>query len=115
MSIGHPMESQCDAVCCWEALFLFFNVWRFQSLEPTSPASWYPSEILGSRHTPSPRYGGYWCRISRVDLRTGEHQTVLDEKTIRLPPTFSDGWVSRIMSVSADGKTAICQLGPQTG
>jgi hypothetical protein len=43
VSTRHPMESQRDAICCWDAPFLFFNVWRYHELEPKS---WYPSDIL---------------------------------------------------------------------
>jgi hypothetical protein len=88
------------------------TVWRFQV---TQPRSWYPSEIIGSRHTPSVGFGGDWFGIERFNLRTHEHQIVMDETTMRLPPGFVGGWVSCIMSVSAGGALAVCQVGLNMG
>jgi hypothetical protein len=112
VGVRHPMETQNDAVCCCDAPYLFFNVWRYQAIDPRW---WYPSEILGSRLAPSPGFGADWFGVDRFDLRTGEHQTVLDERTMLLPPGYVGGWISRIMSVSADGASAICHAGLDLG
>jgi hypothetical protein len=112
VSVRHPLESQVDAVCCGNAPVLLFNEMRF--CEP-KPKSWYPSELLKGQHEPPVGHGADWLGVRRIDLRTGKDETVLDERTISPPPPFVGGWVSRLMSVSTDGSSAICQVGLDLG
>ena len=60
-------------------------------------------------------HGADWMCVRRFNLRTGDHETVLDENTILPPPPFIGGWVSSLMSVSADGSSALCTVGLDLG
>lgn len=112
VSVRHPLESQQDATCCWDAPFLFYNEMRFRT---TEPKSWYPSELMKGQPEQPVYHGADWMCVRRFNLRTGDHETVLDENTILPPPPFIGGWVSSLMSVSADGSSALCTVGLDLG
>lgn len=89
VSVCHPLESQQDAICSWDAPYLFYNEMRFR--EP-APKSWYPSELMKGQPERPIYYGGDWKCVRRFNLRTGEQERVLDEETILPPhPISADG------------------------
>jgi len=105
------LEDQKDPICCASAPFLFFNEMRYREIGRTPP---YLKHLLKGQ-TSFPTYGGDWFGVRRYNLETGEDRTVLDEDTLKPPTQYSRGWVARLLTVSADGRTAVASVGLQAG
>jgi hypothetical protein len=111
IDVRDERESQQDAHCCDGAPYLVFNEMRFREPRPR-PA--YLDVVLRGKGPPEP-WGADWVGIRRVNLETGEDVRVLDRESLRPPPPYTSGWVSQILSVSADGSEAVCVVGLTPG
>jgi hypothetical protein len=60
----------------------------------------------------SQRAGNQWNRGASDRSSTDR---VLDEESLHVPPPYTSGWVSQILSVSADGSGAVCVVGLTPG
>jgi hypothetical protein len=112
VGVRHELESQEDAHCCEAAPFLIFNELRIRETQPI-PA-WLQQLSKGKRLPPA-GHGADWLGIRRFNLETGEDQRLLDKETLHPIPPYTSGWVSRIMSVSVDGSSAVCTVGLTAG
>jgi hypothetical protein len=112
VGVRDELESQRDAHSCERAPFLIFNELRFRKPQPM-PA--YLEVVLQGRKLPPEPWGADWIGIRRLDLETGEDTRVLDEGSLNPPPPYTSGWVSQILSVSADGSGAVCTVGLMPG
>jgi hypothetical protein len=92
--------------------FLIFNEMQFSKLRPT-PA--YLKVFLKGAELPHDGWGVNWVGIRRINLETGEDTQVLDQESLGVPPSYASGYVSRILSVSADGSGAVCVVGLMHG
>jgi hypothetical protein len=111
VGVRHELESQQDAHCCEQAPFLVFNEMRFREPRPT-PA--YLQVVMKGKVPPEP-WGADWLGIRRFNLETGEDTLVLDKESLRPTPPYTSGWVSQLLSVSADGSNAVCVVGLTPG
>jgi hypothetical protein len=104
-------ESQQDAHCCDGAPFLIFNEMHIKKFEPDPVPGWVEAAFHGNKlpHQ-SERWWCDWLGIRRVNLETGEDVRVLDKESLHPPPPYTSGWVSDILSVSADGSEAVCTV-----
>jgi hypothetical protein len=112
VGIRHELESQQDAHCSEQAPYLIFNEMCFREPRPT-PA--YLEVLLKGKDLPPEPWGADWLGIRRFNLETGEDKRVLDQEGLHPPPPYTSGWVSQILSVSADGSSAICVVGLTPG
>ena len=112
VGVRHELESQQDAHCCEHAPLLIFNEMRFREPRPL-PA--YLEAALKGKGLPPQEWAADWLGIRRFNLETGEDRRVLDEESLCPPPPYTSGWVSQILSVSADGSGAVCVVGLTTG
>ena len=85
---------------------------RFRKPEPT-PA--YVEIVMRGRPLPPKPWGADWVGIRRLDLETGNDLRVLDEESLHPPRPYTSGWVSDILSISADGSAAVCTVGLTPG
>jgi hypothetical protein len=112
VDVRHKLESHEHAHCCEEAPFLIFNEMRFEEPRPTPE---HLKVIFKEKDLPPERWAADWIGIRRVNLKTGEDTRVLDELSFNPPPPYISGWVSDILSVSADGTAAVCVVGLDRG
>jgi hypothetical protein len=112
ISVRHESESQQDAHCCDGTPFLIFNELRFREPRPTPD---YLKIVLKGKALPPEGLGADWVGIRRFNLETGDDIRVLDEESLHLPPPYTSGWVSQILSVSADASGAVCAVGLTPG
>ncbi len=112
IGVRHELESQQDARCCERAPLLIFNEFRFR--EP-SPIPAYLKATLRGRELPHDSWGADWLGVRRLDLETGAEARVLDEGSLHPPAPYTSGWVSEILSVTADGSGAVCTVGLTPG
>jgi hypothetical protein len=112
VGVGHELESQEDAHSCDSAPLLIFNEMRFR--EPVPPPA-HVKAVLRGKQPPPVEWAADWLGIRRFNLETGEDLRVLDEGSLRVPPPYTSGWVSQILSVSADGSGAVCVVGLTPG
>jgi hypothetical protein len=87
----------------------------FRETLPGTPA--YLEPLLKGKGLPPPSeaWGADWYGVRRVNLETGEDARVLDRESLQPPPPYTAGWVSGILSVSADGSSAVCTVGLTPG
>jgi hypothetical protein len=89
---------------------------RFREPEPRRTPVHLETALKGKGFSlPPEAWGADWLGIRRFNLATGEDEGVLDRKSLRPPPPYTSGWVSRILSASADGSGAVCQVGLTPG
>ena len=113
VGVMHELESQQDVHSCQETPFLIFNELGFRKPRPTPT---YLKVVLKGKDLPPERgWGADWLGIRRFNLETGEDTRVLDEDSLRPPPPYTSGWVSELLSVSADGSGAVCVVGLTPG
>jgi hypothetical protein len=105
------LEDQRHAHFSASAPFLIYNEWRFIEHEPV------PLPFLKGLPPQSKEkaWGGDWMGIRRFNLETGEDKRMLDRQKLNIPSCYVDGWVSEILSVSADGSHAVCKVGLNRG
>jgi hypothetical protein len=114
IGVRHEWESQQDAHSCERTPFLIYNEFRFREREPrTVPA--YLGPMLKMYDLPPEGWGADWLGIRVYNLETGEDVRVLDGGQLNPPPPYTSGWVSDILSVSADGSGAVCKVGLMPG
>ena len=66
---------------------------------------------LKGKGLPREPWRAAWLGIRRFNLKTGEDTRILDRESFRIPPPYTSGWVSQILSVSADGSGVIGVVG----
>jgi hypothetical protein len=116
VGVRHELESQEDAHCCERVPYLVFNEKRFREPDRQRVPAYLEPLLKDRGLTPPPEmWGADWLGIRRINLETGEDTRVLDEESLRPPLPYTSGWVSQIISVSADGSGAVCQVGLTPG
>jgi hypothetical protein len=114
VGVRHELESQQDAECCERTPYLIFNEMRFR--EPRRTPAYLETVLKGKGFSLPPEgWAGDWLSVRRFNLESGEDEGVLDRESLRPPPPYTSGWVSRILSVSADGSGAVCRVGLTPG
>jgi hypothetical protein len=109
--VRHELEGHEYAHCCQSAPFLIFNEIRYEATEPYAPVSEYLKGLLKPEKVPQTGWGFDWTGIRRVNLETGEDRRVLEADSFhQIPRPYESWWVTRILSVSADGATAVCTV-----
>ncbi len=108
VTVRDEWESQKDAHSCELMPYLIFNEMRLQEPEPT-PA--YLKIVLKGKALPPEPWRATWLGIRRFNLEKGEDTRILDRESFRVPPPYTSGWVSQILSVSADGSGVIGVVG----
>jgi hypothetical protein len=114
VTVQHELESQESAHCCEEAPLLIFNEMRFRKLDPDATSGYLQVLLKNKKATPQV-WGADWLGIRRINLKTTEESRILDERSLKPPAPHTSGWVSEILSVSADGSRAVCVVGLGVG
>jgi hypothetical protein len=109
--IRHPLESQTEALSCSDVPFVVFNELVFRKPEPVPE---YLKAVTKGKLPPQ-GHGADWRGIRRFNLISAEDKLLLDEENLAPFPPYTSGWVSGLISVSADGTGGICTVGLTAG
>jgi hypothetical protein len=112
IGLRHEFESHEHAHCCEAAPYLVFNEMRFEARPPRPE---YLMTVVKKKWLHPRGWGADWIGIRRVNLLTGEDKRVIEPESLNFSPTYSNGWVSEILSVDSDATLATCIVGLDLG
>ena len=56
-------------------------------------------------------HSGDWLGLHSIDLESRKHHKIADKNTLKLPPPYVEGWITGLVSASADGSELYLTVG----